>query len=446
MARLVERVVLPSLAVDLNSIGGQKLLSKDKDAASSSKSGYYPDEIMQQECLCILPCKSFESTGQETVTMSALQYPKDYTKHKRSLGLLHTAANVGMHTSHHHGGGRAQKLRYICLARSTTRPLLQPAIKPRPKQKQKVVEEIKAKVDRDDSEQGDYDTMFHASSSFVGDDSERDESMTSGDNLGNLTNPLETPDSKAPTNPTDIYHKAGADRDNDDDEEADGASGEQAEAGGEDDEEEKRDENSDAKVEDEIASFPVLVCLALNHDGTAPDIRKLVPIHKLTTVQNLHATVCQLAFDNGDTIRLDFATTDDKVAEASLDKERFIWSLIQVHAMLCISVVERNSMTSTSSTTAATSDKPRMMLPPLNVRNLDRAELQYVATVNNFLKKSKIMCALLDRQERYYLDEKEELMQQQDQQQQRPETREKIETERRNNMAYGKSMMRVVPG
>ena len=55
----------------------------------------------------------------------------------------------------------------------------------------------------------------------------------------------------------------------------------------------------------DVASFPVLVCMLLNADGTAPDIRKLIPLSNLTTVQDLHATVVQLAFDNGDTVRLD---------------------------------------------------------------------------------------------------------------------------------------------
>ena len=37
-------------------------------------------------------------------------------------------------------------------------------------------------------------------------------------------------------------------------------------------------------------------------------------------------------------------------------------------------------------------------LPPLNVRNVDRGELQYISTVNGFLTESNVLCALLDRQ------------------------------------------------
>eukprot|EP00532_Pseudo-nitzschia_australis_P006925 CAMPEP_0168165398 /NCGR_PEP_ID=MMETSP0139_2-20121125/1467_1 /TAXON_ID=44445 /ORGANISM="Pseudo-nitzschia australis, Strain 10249 10 AB" /LENGTH=1262 /DNA_ID=CAMNT_0008082515 /DNA_START=355 /DNA_END=4142 /DNA_ORIENTATION=+ len=113
----------------------------------------------------------------------------------------------------------------------------------------------------------------------------------------------------------------------------------------------------------EISSFPALVCLTLNSDGANPDIRKLIGVGSV-----------------------DYS--------AGLVKERFIWSLLQVHAMLCVSVVERSSLANTSNS----GSNARALLPPLNIRNLDRAELQYVATVNNFLKNDVTLCALLDRQ------------------------------------------------
>jgi hypothetical protein len=106
----------------------------------------------------------------------------------------------------------------------------------------------------------------------------------------------------------------------------------------------------------------------------------------LTTVQDLSATVAQLAFSNGDTIRLDFAKTrnDVKTVEKRpLDKEEFLFGLFQIHAMLCASVVERYS---------------NGYLPMLNIRNLDRAELSYVATVNGFVKHSTTLKVLLERQ------------------------------------------------
>ena len=77
-----------------------------------------------------------------------------------------------------------------------------------------------------------------------------------------------------------------------------------------------------------------------------------------------------------------------------LRKERFLWSLLQIHAILCTSVVERT-------TAAAVLLRPGVMatsLPPLVVRDVDRGELQYVSTVNGFLTDSPVLCSLLDRQ------------------------------------------------
>lgn len=101
----------------------------------------------------------------------------------------------------------------------------------------------------------------------------------------------------------------------------------------------------------------------------------------------------QLTFQNGHTIWFDFSEEDEeKAVEAGLIKERFIWSLLQLHAMLCVSVVKRSAI-------GDTDGKDRNLLPLLNVQNLDRAELQYIATVNNFLRSSKGLAALLDRQQ-----------------------------------------------
>lgn len=138
----------------------------------------------------------------------------------------------------------------------------------------------------------------------------------------------------------------------------------------------------------EISSFPVLVCISFNGDGTNPDVKKLAPLDQLTTVTNVSTgAVIQLMFSEGDSVVIDFALEEDTPA-AGLRKERFVWSLLQIHAMLCMSVVERNVVETTNS----------RMLPPLNVRNLDRAELQYIATVNGFLRDSPTLCPLLDRQ------------------------------------------------
>ena len=69
--------------------------------------------------------------------------------------------------------------------------------------------------------------------------------------------------------------------------------------------------------------------------------------------------------------------------------------------MLCVSVVEHSSLGD------AAGGKERTLLPPLNIRNLDRAELQYVATVNAFLKNSSTLCGLLDRQREFARDKED---------------------------------------
>lgn len=317
----------------------------------------YPDS-MQQECLLAALCESFESTGTELVALQALQYPNDYSKHKRSLGLFGTMGGKG---------GRTSKIRYVIIARSTNRPLLAVTQKRqqdmlRQKQQQQEQQLVKEQQSReeeeDESDRGDYDAMFAPEA----DDDSRDMSMNS-DNDSSKGKKKAVKEDKKKVVTMEEPDKMGEPK------------------------------KTGAVEEEEISSFPVLVCMTINSDGTGPDIRKLVPLDQLTTVQDLHSTVVQLAFSNGDTIRLDFGDDDDrnKVVERPLDKERFIWSLLQIHAMLCMAVVERNSRGAT-------------FLPPLNVRNLDRAELQYVATVNGFLKKDDTLRTLLERQRKLVVE------------------------------------------
>jgi hypothetical protein len=355
------RVIVPPLKVDHNSIGGHMLDG-------------YPDSLIQ-ETLFVSTCQNFEFTGTDSIAMSALQYPNEYAKHKRSLGMFAVAKT----------GQRARKLRFVLIARSTNRPLLEESIRRQQVQLQQrhnssnggnnnPMDGNKANKDDkktdNDSERDDYDAMFSPAEVDV------DELSTKGLSLGSgdvKPKPLQQPPA------------------------ADGGS---AAEGGNDpnDSTKKQPVTQQPQVvvldEEEIGSFPVLVCFTLHSDGTGPDIRKLIPLDQLTTVQDLHSTVLQLAFANGDTIRLDFGGDDSddhmvqaKVVERPLDKERFVWSLLQVHAMLCMAVVERNS-------------RGTAFLPPLNVRNLDRAELQYVATVNGFLTVDLSLLTLLERQQK----------------------------------------------
>ena len=307
VSKFVANVVLPPLRVDERSIGGTAYEE-------------YPGNMHQETLLCF-KCKSFELTGTDHISVTCLENPSTYAKHKRSLGLFGKGSK-----------GR-NKVHYVILARSTNRPLW--SMRKPGQKKLTQIQEV--------AETG-YDTMFTPGDEELGMEEEKD----------------------------DISEE-------DDDTNGDG-------------DDERLDDND---VDDivEISSFPALVCLTLNSDGTSPDIKKLIELEHLTTVQDVTATEVQLAFQSGDTIRFDFSEDDeDKAVEAGMSKERFIWSLLQIHAMLCVSVVERSTIGDVAG------GKDRNLLPPLNIRNLDRAELQYVATVNSFLKNSQTLCALLDRQ------------------------------------------------
>ena len=167
----------------------------------------------------------------------------------------------------------------------------------------------------------------------------------------------------------------------------------------------------------EISSFPALFCLAIHADGTKPDVRKVLELDKLVSIENApprknappgSAGTVVLVFRNGDAVEIDCDLPNVGVvggggansgggasskkntaidATNRLRKERFLWSLLQLHGILCTSVVERTAHSASG-----------QQLPPLVVRSVDRGELQYVSTVNNFLTDSPVLCSLLDRQ------------------------------------------------
>lgn len=344
VADFLGRVVIPPLSVHPSSIGGSLLES-------------YPLG-MQQEVL-LLQNADFEFALTEeaaAVPRNCLQYPSQWMAHKRNLGLYSAVAATAMTA----GGGsltpmvtkHRQKIRYLAIARSSNRPLLKPvkvAIQS-PLQMNAALENMSKDHDKED---GDYDDMF------------QDEA----NNITILQNTTQTSQEMAP-------------EDKETEDEGSMGSLEVTQA-----------------IEDEVSSFPVLMCLTINADGTAPDIRKMIPLDQLTTVQDLTGTVVQLAF-SGETIRLDFGPdqeqnqqqqkeiSEEDLVRATLAKERFIWSLLQIHAMLYTSVVEQHALT-------AVGEGSKMTV--LSVRNLDRAELQYTATVNNFLKREPALSKLLDR-------------------------------------------------
>ena len=185
----------------------------------------------------------------------------------------------------------------------------------------------------------------------------------------------------------------------------------------------------------EISSFPALFCLAIHADGTKPDVRKVLELDKLVSIENAphrknapagSAGPIILVFRNGDAVEIDCDLPNAGVVGAGggaeqaatsssgnsnkkntamdatnrLRKDRFLWSLLQVHAILCTSVVERNVHAAAAAMSPGSSGLTGAsgQLPPLVVRNVDRGELQYVSTINNFLTDSPVLCSLLDRQ------------------------------------------------
>ena len=400
------RVVVPPIKVDPNSIGGSMLDG-------------YPDSMLQ-ECLLASHCHVFESTGAETVALSALQYPNDYSKHKRGLGLFGGTGGGG-------GNKRAAKIRYVLVARSTNRPLLRVDRERQVArlQRQKLQQQQQQQLAPPDGSGGpQQQSTTHNKTS-----NEDDEPSAHGDDYDAMFAPDDDASKDLSMHSDKIHH-----------ERRDSLLAEVEEKKAQQTQQQPQEPNVSDVVttvqkqlenEEEISSFPVLLCMTLHSDGSGPDIRKLIPLDQLATVQDLHSTVVQLAFRNGDTIRLEFGSGADgdddaknKVVERPLDKERFIWSLLQIHAMLCMSVVERNSAGTT-------------FLPPLSVRNIDRAELQYVATVNGFLQKSEMIKTLLERQRKLVEgDQKSNDPDQQQQLSQKTKSSEKVELSDMDAMAY----------
>jgi hypothetical protein len=98
VAQFVSKVVLPPIRVDPRSIGGTTFEE-------------YP-ENMNVETLLTFKCRSFELTGDTHISVSCLQNPTGYAKHKRSLGMMGKSSK-----------GR-NKVHYVIFARSTNRPLM----------------------------------------------------------------------------------------------------------------------------------------------------------------------------------------------------------------------------------------------------------------------------------------------------------------------------------
>eukprot|EP00569_Conticribra_weissflogii_P020287 CAMPEP_0171427684 /NCGR_PEP_ID=MMETSP0881-20121228/4770_1 /TAXON_ID=67004 /ORGANISM="Thalassiosira weissflogii, Strain CCMP1336" /LENGTH=1579 /DNA_ID=CAMNT_0011947393 /DNA_START=177 /DNA_END=4916 /DNA_ORIENTATION=- len=299
------------------------------------------------------------------------------------------------------------KLRYIVILRSTNRPLLRP--KPLGK---KGVEGGGGLGNRGGSV-GEDDEF---------DDDDDDDDLGSDDGYDNMYNPEQ---SEAGSSIKPAASKKGRRKSvNEGGSDAGPEDGKKATP--------KRYEEYDCGIppEREISSFPAILCMAIHADGTKPDVRKILELDKLVSIENApprkndstgSAGNVILVFRNGDAVEIDCDLPNavmhsigagvggggghgaisglkkkNSDSQNRLRKEKFLWSLLQIHAILCTAVVERTAA-------AAALARPGSVLatsqlPPLVVRNVDRAELQYISTVNGFLTDSPVLCALLDRQ------------------------------------------------
>jgi hypothetical protein len=195
VAQFVSKVVLPPIRVDPRSIGGTTFEE-------------YP-ENMNVETLLTFKCRSFELTGDTHISVSCLQNPTGYAKHKRSLGMMGKSSK-----------GR-NKVHYVIFARSTNRPLMNT-------DSTNEKTEVKTSTRESVIDSG-YDKMFSPGEEDLIDE-EKDDLSAQGD---------------------------------------DDASGDNG----------MRDLDGNRQGDSEyveVSSFPVLLCMTLNTDGTSPDIRKLI--------------------------------------------------------------------------------------------------------------------------------------------------------------------------
>eukprot|EP00804_Cyclotella_cryptica_P020009 CCRYP_007898-RB/>CCRYP_007898-RB protein AED:0.33 eAED:0.33 QI:0/0/0/1/1/1/2/0/542 len=282
------------------------------------------------------------------------------------------------------------KLRYVVILRSTNRPLLRPRSLGRTRVDGNVVggvegleeDDLEEESEDDGSEEG-YDHMFNP-----------DPSEGPGSTVGSL---------KAKKKKLMRKNKNEGDDANNED--------------GRKKNKSKLYEEYDCGIppEKEISSFPALLCLAIHADGTKPDVRKVLELDKLVSIENCpprknsqSAGHVVLVFRNGDAVEIDCdlpnavmhstgvstvggaaaAHAVGKKSNTAIDaanrlrKERFLWSLLQIHAILCTAVVERSS--AAAALARPGSVMATAQLPPLKVLNIDRGELQYISTVKGF--------------------------------------------------------------
>jgi hypothetical protein len=165
----------------------------------------------------------------------------------------------------------------------------------------------------------------------------------------------------------------------------------------------KRSAKNNAKDMDETEpaatfhSHPQIVLLTQHLNGRTPEVRLVVGMDRMMTLENIvdsnqnvimdHSTgnTVKMVFDSGDIVLIDFFTSladagrgsethATEQESATVSKERFLWAILQLHALLCSTLSQSTQLEGSKTFT------------PLIIRNIDRNELQFYGTVHEFLK------------------------------------------------------------
>eukprot|EP00559_Dactyliosolen_fragilissimus_P002545 CAMPEP_0184866972 /NCGR_PEP_ID=MMETSP0580-20130426/24520_1 /TAXON_ID=1118495 /ORGANISM="Dactyliosolen fragilissimus" /LENGTH=1551 /DNA_ID=CAMNT_0027366949 /DNA_START=24 /DNA_END=4679 /DNA_ORIENTATION=+ len=404
----------PIAAVDPRSIGGDldAHLNNNSDSEPNTKGKQFKNSSLMKakkarrvnECLLSMRVRGFESSKDGTMllhsTTAGGTQPSSMEPHGMS-DLNFPLLKKNMHLHIRQKG--KNKLRYICIVRGTNRPLMRRRNNRGSLQDDEDVEETDTLTDgmRDDDSGDGYDALFNPDPEgvdFLGDDNNATgDNKMEQDTMNERQNDIEEHNGETSTHET-------------------------------------------ISPLDEISAFPKLVFLAIYNDGTHPDIRQILGLECLVAVENNASNIegkdiIRLTFSTGDVVEIDCnvssahhdsthddegnpgdisgvmvgdTNTDPSSSSSLMRKEKLIWSLLQVHAILCTSVVERNihsakhggsmdvgGFSTSLSLRSSGTNKP---LPPLTVQNIDKAELQYLSTVNGFLSQSPVLRALLERQ------------------------------------------------
>jgi hypothetical protein len=377
---------------------------------------------LTNECLLALRVKSFEFTGNTNTTT---------TNTTTSTSLFTTTTHSHHSTKNFTINPKSKnKIRYVCITRSTNQILMK-------RKRGKVLGGDGGLLDTTTIHGRYNDEMDHDWNNDH--DPNDDDSNDSNDDDSNDSNEEEDNDNDSNDGYDTLYNP---ENDNDDDDmmilqKRDEKmkkrihSSTHASASVASSKKKEKDGTSSSRKKDSVfsvehSSFPNLVFMAIHSDGTHPDVRKILPLDQLVAIENvMNKNVVQLFFQNGILIEIDFdlkvngptfgdgtgsiSGHDNSAALASsesvLKKERFLWSLLQIHAILCTSVMERNlsrsdvpvGSTSTAAQYITGASTATTSLPTLTMKNVDRAELQYISTVNGFLSDSPVLCTLLER-------------------------------------------------